>query len=122
MIAGLVTTAMKGMIEAMPTISAAATKMSTSTRNPRRMRTVDAASRHDATQLSISLTIFVAVYLLVFGMGTLYGLRVIAKGPFEHESKYPPRGGPGEARQPMRPLSAVEEGMNAPTDLSARRI
>jgi len=86
------------------------------------MRTVDAASRHDATQLSISLTIFVAVYLLVFGMGTLYGLRVIAKGPFEHESKYPPRGGPGEARQPMRPLSAVEEGMNAPTDLSARRI
>jgi cytochrome d ubiquinol oxidase subunit I len=73
------------------------------------MRTAEGVSRHDATQLGISLAIFVAVYLFVFGMGTLYGLRVIAKGPFEHEGEHPPQGGPGEARQPMRPLSAVQE-------------
>lgn len=73
------------------------------------MRTADAASNHAAGQVGITLALFVVVYLVVFGAGTLYGLRLIAKGPIEHEGDDSLQGGPGESRHAMRPLSAVEE-------------
>jgi len=76
------------------------------------MRTADAVSPHGATELGVSLALFVAVYLVVFGAGTAYVLRLIAKGPVAHEP--PLRGGPGQERHPMRPLSAATTGEGEP--------
>ncbi|MFT3817301.1 MAG: cytochrome ubiquinol oxidase subunit I [Rubrivivax sp.] len=45
------------------------------------MRTADAVSPVSASQLGISLAVFVAVYLLVFGAGTGYLLKLMAVGP-----------------------------------------
>lgn len=45
------------------------------------LRTADAVSNHDASQLSISLLLFVITYLLIFGAGTIYLIRIMAKGP-----------------------------------------
>ncbi|MEP6557437.1 MAG: cytochrome ubiquinol oxidase subunit I [Burkholderiales bacterium] len=78
------------------------------------MRTADAVSAHSATQLSITLSLFIVVYLVVFGAGTYYVLRLLAAGPTPVDTSGPTEGGPGEARTPSRPLSAapdpVEEG------------
>ena len=45
------------------------------------MRTADAVSPVSAQQLGISLVLFVVVYFVVFGAGTGYLLKLIAKGP-----------------------------------------
>ncbi len=45
------------------------------------MLTADAASPVAGLQVGLSLAAFVVVYLLVFGAGTYYILRLIAKGP-----------------------------------------
>ncbi|MES1987560.1 MAG: cytochrome ubiquinol oxidase subunit I, partial [Pseudomonadota bacterium] len=45
------------------------------------MRTADAVTKHSVTELSISLTLFVVVYLLVFGAGVIYLLRMLRIGP-----------------------------------------
>jgi cytochrome bd ubiquinol oxidase subunit I len=71
------------------------------------MRTADAASPVGVAQLGVSLALFVAVYLLVFGAGTSYMLRLIAQGPLVDEGLHPLAGGPGQARHPARPLSAA---------------
>lgn len=73
------------------------------------MRTKDAVSPHSVEQLALTLAIFVCVYLFVFGAGTLYMLRIIGKGPASGESAELVEGGPGEMRQPMRPLSGAVE-------------
>ncbi|RYZ07307.1 MAG: cytochrome ubiquinol oxidase subunit I, partial [Comamonadaceae bacterium] len=73
------------------------------------MRTADGVSAHDAGQVGFTLALFVVVYIVVFGAGTLYLLRMIGKGPEVNESADPPDGGPGRMRQPMRPLSAAPE-------------
>ncbi len=70
------------------------------------LRTADAASPVDAGSVGTSLAVFVAVYILVFGSGGFYLLRLMAKGPGKTE---PPAGGPGQPRQPQRPLSAVAD-------------
>lgn len=70
------------------------------------MRTADAVSNHSFTTLATSLTLFIVVYLLVFGAGVGYMLRLIVKGPELEEGE--PSGGPGQPRQPMRPLSAAD--------------
>ena len=73
------------------------------------MRTADAVSAHSATQLGISLALFVVVYFAVFGAGTGYMLRLIGKGPATGESHDTVTGGPGQPRSPARPLSAALE-------------
>ncbi|MEP7295223.1 MAG: cytochrome ubiquinol oxidase subunit I [Burkholderiales bacterium] len=75
------------------------------------MRTADAVSPVSASQLGISLALFVAVYLMVFGAGTAYLLALIAKGPVVDEGLYPVSGGPGQARNPARPLSAAPDAI-----------
>ncbi|GGB94762.1 cytochrome ubiquinol oxidase subunit I [Oxalicibacterium flavum] len=70
------------------------------------MRTEDAVSSHGASELGVMLLVFVAVYVLVFGTGIRYLLRLIRKGP---EAAHGVEGGPGHDRQPMRPLSAATE-------------
>jgi cytochrome d ubiquinol oxidase subunit I len=73
------------------------------------MRTADGVSAHGTSQVGLTLAVFVIVYLIVFGAGTVYALRLIGKGPAVHEGESPPRGGPGRPRQPMRPLSAATD-------------
>lgn len=84
------------------------------------MRTADAVSpQHSTAQVGFTLALFVLVYLVVFGAGTIYGLRLLAKGPACEEGNFPVHGGPGEPRQPMRPLSAAMEGVDAQGDEAA---
>ncbi|MBR9884203.1 MAG: cytochrome ubiquinol oxidase subunit I, partial [Oceanospirillales bacterium] len=45
------------------------------------MKTADAASPHKVTELTISLVLFVLVYLVIFGTGIRYLLRLINHGP-----------------------------------------
>ncbi|HEY3698978.1 MAG TPA: cytochrome ubiquinol oxidase subunit I [Spongiibacteraceae bacterium] len=73
------------------------------------MRTADAVSNHNLATLVTSLTLFVAVYIFVFGAGIWYLLRLVAKGPITGEGHSEHSGGPGQQRQPMRPLSAAAE-------------
>ncbi len=73
------------------------------------MRTADAVSPVSATQLGIGLSVFVVVYCLVFGAGTGYLLKIIAKGPQTGvQPHHAPEGGPGESRSASRPLSAAQ--------------
>lgn len=72
-------------------------------------RTADAVSRHGVVQLGITLTLFVLVYAVVFGTGIAYLLRMVRKGPVLHASEQAEQGGPGQDRQPMRPLSAASK-------------
>ncbi|ADM98015.1 cytochrome ubiquinol oxidase subunit I [Dickeya dadantii] len=72
-------------------------------------RTRDAVSAHGDLQMSISLLLFIAVYLSVFGVGYVYLVRLIKKGPQAGEGDAVPGGGPGQQSTPARPLSAVPE-------------
>lgn len=78
------------------------------------MRTADAASPHAAPTLAVSLALFVASYLFVFGVGIAYVLRLVRKGPQPFDMRLPPEGGPGRERTPSRPLSAAQEGGEPP--------
>jgi cytochrome d ubiquinol oxidase subunit I len=71
------------------------------------MRTADAVSPHGATELGVTLALFVVVYFVVFGAGIVYVLRLIAAGPAQPDAKTPVQGGPGQPRHPMRPMSAA---------------
>ncbi len=71
------------------------------------MRTADAVSPLPAAQVGFTLAMFVVVYTFVFGAGTVYLLRIIAKGPEIQETN--PQGGAGQIRQAMRPLSGAPE-------------
>jgi len=75
------------------------------------MRTADAVSPVGALQLSISLALFILVYFLVFGSGTYYLLQLIAKGPQVDEGLLPVDGGPGQTRNPSRPMSAAPDAV-----------
>ncbi|MCB5191769.1 cytochrome ubiquinol oxidase subunit I [Methylobacillus arboreus] len=77
------------------------------------MRTADAVSSHDIATLAGSLTLFVLVYLFVFGIGIGYLLHLM-RLPVQHAVPEP-EGGPGQSKQPMRPLSAPD----APFSLEA---
>jgi cytochrome d ubiquinol oxidase subunit I len=76
------------------------------------MRTADAVTPHAAGQVALTLALFVVVYVLVFGAGTVYLLRIIGKGPVSGEAERPVHGGPGELRHPMRPLSGATDSMD----------
>jgi cytochrome bd ubiquinol oxidase subunit I len=76
------------------------------------MRTADGVSVHDATQLGISLALFVLVYFVLFGAGTIYVLRILAHGPADQAIEGQPRGGPGQPHQPGRPMSAAPDRLD----------
>lgn len=71
------------------------------------MRTADAVSPHGVPEMTTSLVLFIVVYIIVFGAGTGYVLRLIGLGPVPHEGKLPIEGGPGQERTPARPFSAA---------------
>jgi cytochrome bd ubiquinol oxidase subunit I len=74
-------------------------------------RTADAVSAHELGTVTVTLLAFVVVYFLVFGAGTAYVLRLVRTGPVEGEGRLPIEGGPGEERQPGRPMSAAAENV-----------
>lgn len=82
------------------------------------MRTADGVSSHSATQLGISLLLFVVVYFAVFGAGAVYLLRLMAQVPAVHGDETQLPGGPGQPRQAMRPLSAADDARPAPTGIT----
>ncbi len=71
------------------------------------MRTSEGVSAHDAAQVGFTLAVFVVVYLVVFGAGTVYMLRLMGGGPRPGEGAEAMPGGPGTQRQQMRPMSAA---------------
>ncbi|MDH2435282.1 cytochrome ubiquinol oxidase subunit I [Pokkaliibacter sp. MBI-7] len=78
------------------------------------MRTADAVSNHSAMALTTTLVLFVVMYLAVFGTGIGYLLKLTAQGPHEHEGDTLDEDHDLLPHQrPARPLSAVEEGLNA---------
>jgi cytochrome d ubiquinol oxidase subunit I len=72
------------------------------------MRTAEGVSPHAGSQVGLTLLVFVVAYLLVFGAGTFYALRLIAAGPRAEDVPATPQGGAGQPRQPMRPMSAAD--------------
>lgn len=70
------------------------------------MRTADGVSNHGALEVGVTLALFVVIYFIVFGAGTVYILRLIGKGP---QTDAPQEGGPGEAHTPSRPVSAAPD-------------
>jgi len=80
------------------------------------MRTADGVSAHGLGEVGFTLALFVVVYLLVFGTGTLYLLRIISLGPLSDEGRGQMPGGPGQHRQQMRPLSAASGPHDRPAD------
>jgi cytochrome d ubiquinol oxidase subunit I len=77
------------------------------------MRTKDAVSDHSALELSITLTVFIVMYLAVFGTGIGYMLKLVAKGP-QPSGEHPPE---PERGRPARPLSAVPDSADAASEL-----
>ncbi len=71
------------------------------------MRTADGVSAHGTAELGVTLALFVVIYFLVFGVGILYLLRLVAVGPAAQGTASAPEGGPGQPHHPMRPLSAA---------------
>lgn len=57
------------------------------------LRTSDAVSPVLGAQVAFSLLAFIVVYTLVFGAGTFYILKLIAKGPATREAPYGSHGG-----------------------------
>ncbi|WP_312242809.1 cytochrome ubiquinol oxidase subunit I [Pantoea sp.] len=77
-------------------------------------RTIDAVSGHSDLQMSVSLLAFILVYSSVFGVGYIYMMRLIKKGPITGEGDDVRHGGPGQDKTPARPLSAAPESLNHP--------
>ncbi|MGJ3264257.1 MAG: cytochrome ubiquinol oxidase subunit I [Salinarimonas sp.] len=69
------------------------------------MRTIDAVSPVTTGAVAASLAAFVVVYAIVFTAGTYYLVKLLRRGPDEHEVM------PGQtlAERPKRPFSAAEE-------------
>lgn len=72
------------------------------------MRTSDAVSNHSVLVLSTTLGIFVVMYFAVFGTGISYMLKLIAKGPRQHDSN----GSGDQSNRPARPLSAAPDDID----------
>lgn len=71
------------------------------------MRTEHAVSNHSAISLSVTLVLFVVMYLAVFGTGVFYMLKLVARGPQMSDDK--PEASHGQSRRPARPLSAAPD-------------
>jgi len=76
------------------------------------LRTADAISPVSASSLVVSLSAFIVVYTLVFGVGILYVRRLLVKGP-------PTKPAHAEAL-PNRPLSAAQDALRGGAAEGAR--
>lgn len=71
------------------------------------MRTSDAVSNHSALTMSVTLLLFIVVYFSVFGVGTSYMLKLVARGPEEADEL--DEQDDRQSRRPARPLSAAPD-------------
>ncbi|MFK9095943.1 cytochrome ubiquinol oxidase subunit I [Pseudomonas guariconensis] len=71
------------------------------------LRTTQAASNHSATQMSITLALFVLIYFSVFTVGIGYMMRLVRNGPKAHEEHVSPEQ-PGQLATARRPLSVAD--------------
>ena len=71
------------------------------------MRTADAVSPVPGGTVAISLSAFVLTYAFIFGAGSYYIFRLIAKGPMGEESVY---GSHGVASPPLATAMVSEKG------------
>ncbi|MFK0089573.1 cytochrome ubiquinol oxidase subunit I [Pseudomonas sp. NPDC090755] len=71
------------------------------------LRTTEAASNHNAVQMSVTLALFVLIYFSVFTVGIGYMMRLVRKGPGAHEP-HPSPELPGNHATARRPLSAAD--------------
>jgi cytochrome d ubiquinol oxidase subunit I len=85
------------------------------------LRTADAVSPHGVAQMSLSLILFVIIYCAVFGVGALYVLRLVARGPISESGRQAEEGGPGRPRTPSRPLSAADQALPGGRDQLGER-
>ena len=69
------------------------------------LRTADAVSPVGAGQVSASLLGFLVVYAVIFSVGVLYIIRLMAEGPVAGSDEPPPAG----ARAPGSALAAAPE-------------
>src|SRR6202022_5200777 len=83
------------------------------------MRTKDAVSNPSVLELSITLIVFIVMYVAVFGTGISYMLKLVAKGPQPY-GEHPPEP-EGQSGRPARPLSAVPDPMDPAIELPAGR-
>ncbi|MNC62698.1 hypothetical protein D3C75_1127440 [compost metagenome] len=67
--------------------------------------------------LSVGLVVLVVMYLGIFGTGIVYMLRLVGKGPQEHEHHELDAEVTANQR-PARPLSAVDESLYSSTPKS----
>jgi cytochrome d ubiquinol oxidase subunit I len=74
------------------------------------MRTKDAVSNHSTLAMSATLAVFIVVYFIVFGIGTRYMLKLIAKGP--EDNPHEPTDDELLGGRPARPLSAALDPMD----------
>jgi cytochrome d ubiquinol oxidase subunit I len=68
------------------------------------LRTADAASPVTAGEVSVSLIAFLIVYAVIFSVGVLYILRLIAEGPKPEDAP------DARGQAPGNPLAAIQEG------------
>ncbi|UQR62397.1 cytochrome ubiquinol oxidase subunit I [Bradyrhizobium sp. C-145] len=76
------------------------------------MRTKDAVSDHAALVLSTTLIIFIVMYVVVFGTGVSYMLRLVGRGPKEREPDDTTDADLLQKRRPARPLSAAPDAID----------
>ncbi|MCM2973623.1 cytochrome ubiquinol oxidase subunit I [Larsenimonas suaedae] len=72
------------------------------------LKTVDAVSPLNAGSVAASLSGFIVVYAIIFGIGIYYMAKLIRKEPMGDV----PDGGPGHERHPKRPFSVVEQELD----------
>ncbi len=77
------------------------------------MRTENAVSNHSVMTLTFSLVVFVIIYLLVFGTGLSYMLRLVGAGPkpVKHNEV-----DDDQSHRPARPLSAAPDNVDPVLD------
>lgn len=76
------------------------------------LRTADAASDLAVHQVVSSMTGFAVVYTVIFGAGLFYVGRLLARGIVVDDQ--PPAAPPSELQRPARPLSALDDRVDAP--------
>jgi cytochrome d ubiquinol oxidase subunit I len=83
------------------------------------MQTKDAVSNHSALELSITLIVFIVMYVAVFGTGISYMLKLAAKGPQSYD-EHSPQPSPQSGR-PTRPLSAAPDRIDPAIEWPGKR-
>ena len=76
------------------------------------LKTADAHSPLTAQAVTTSLIAFIVAYAIIFGFGSYYLAKLLRKGPEPFEPSVP---GEDVGRKPKRPLSAVDERLEART-------